>query len=147
MATAASLITDVRSRIVEKEKDNPSPQLLYYRKNRESRRAAQRRYYHANKAKRARATKASNIKRQYNITLEEYEQMIVEQSALCAICRTNAHKNNGSFNIDHDHKTGKVRGLLCSHCNFAVGLLKDDISVMNRMVEYVRSGGWRRQQA
>lgn len=75
---------------------------------------------------------ANRLKR-YGITKEEYFEMYGKQGGKCKICIVNK-----ATCVDHDHITGKVRGLLCSTCNSAIGLLKDDWTIMMRAVEYVR---------
>lgn len=78
------------------------------------------------------------IKR-YKITQEHYEGMKKAQDNRCAICgdRQPLHINNGELNIDHDHKTGEVRGLLCNYCNTGIGMLKDNISTLKNAVKYL----------
>ena len=71
----------------------------------------------------------------YGISVEDYERMLEEQDGGCHIC---GKKPEGrALDIDHDHATGKVRGLLCSNHNRALGLLNDDIKLMLRSVEYM----------
>jgi hypothetical protein len=60
--------------------------------------------------------------------------MVQEQMGLCAIC---GHAPIGSFHIDHDHVTGRVRGLLCRNCNLALGLFGDDVPALTRAVTYL----------
>ena len=88
----------------------------------------------------------SKLKRMYGITPEDYARMLVEQDNGCAICRAmnptvgnRKYKKNHRtvFDVDHDHKTGKVRGLLCTRCNRLVGLANDDPHVARRLVEYL----------
>jgi hypothetical protein len=62
--------------------------------------------------------------RSYGITVEDYEQMLESQGGGCYIC--GASPSVRALDIDHDHRTGKVRGLLCSNHNRALGLLGDD---------------------
>lgn len=71
-------------------------------------------YRQSDKGKRVRL-KAS-LKFQYNFTLEEYDKLIEEQNGLCGICG-GINSNGRRLYVDHDHKTGKVRGLLCNTCN------------------------------
>jgi hypothetical protein len=61
----------------------------------------------------------------YGITIEDYEKMLVEHSYRCAICGIHQIDLEKSLNIDHDHKTGKIRGLLCIGCNLLVGRIED----------------------
>ena len=93
-----------------------------------------------------------HLKKKYGITQSQYTEMYKEQKGICLICeRAMDHQNGtpalgsgrGSANclIDHCHKTGRVRGLLCFHCNTALGHLQDDVVRMERMINYVRSEG------
>jgi hypothetical protein len=75
------------------------------------------------------------IKRNYGITVDDYEKMYLAQNGLCAGC---SQPNAGSkFHIDHCHASGKVRGLLCANCNIALGLLNDSIKTLSRLIEYL----------
>jgi hypothetical protein len=81
----------------------------------------------------------------YGITLEQYESMLDRQNGRCAVCRTGEPGGRGTWHIDHDHaccphqgSCGRcVRGLLCSHCNTAAGLLQDDHALVRRMADYL----------
>lgn len=73
--------------------------------------------------------------RMYGIDVEDYDRMLFEQDGVCYICKE--HPKKRALDIDHDHKTGKVRGLLCSNHNRALGLLGDDIVLLLRAAEYL----------
>jgi hypothetical protein len=88
----------------------------------------------------------SKIKRLYGLTEEKYNEMLEKQGGACAICKSTVswsrnykHKKNGSsrFMVDHCHETGRVRGLLCTRCNRALGLLGDSRELFLRAVEYL----------
>ena len=78
----------------------------------------------------------------YQLTTEEYKRRIEQQGGVCAICRngeTKKHKNKLSkLSLDHNHKTGKVRELLCKNCNTSLGNLNDDISLFYKCIEYLK---------
>ena len=80
--------------------------------------------------------------KKYGITIERFEEMLEEQNGLCAICgREETRVSNGvvcRLAIDHDHKTGKVRALLCAACNTAIGRLDDRIELLEKAIEYLR---------
>lgn len=81
------------------------------------------------------------IKHRYNLTTEEYESMYLKQNKSCAICykKLQLGSPKGLY-IDHNHKTGKVRGLLCPSCNSAIGKLKEDIDIFKRAIDYLIIG-------
>lgn len=74
----------------------------------------------------------------YNITKEEYTALQEKQSNRCAICCKQSTK---SLAIDHDHKTGKVRGLLCFSCNIILGHVKDNIELLEHAIQYIKKNG------
>lgn len=72
----------------------------------------------------------------FGISLEAFNALWLAQGEKCALCGTGNLKGR-ELAVDHDHSTGKVRGILCKLCNTAVGLLKDDASLMRRAADYV----------
>ena len=84
--------------------------------------------------------RACHLDRTYSITPEDYDRMLQEQGNKCAICLGDDPKSPRRVNhwyIDHCHKTGKVRGLLCNACNRAIGNFNDDVSNLHRAIEYL----------
>lgn len=79
--------------------------------------------------------------RMLGITEDQYWKMSESQHGLCSICKkpeTQIHKGKlSNLSIDHDHVTGKIRGLLCSRCNHGLGHFKDDISSLKNAIEYL----------
>lgn len=75
---------------------------------------------------------ARSRQRVFGLTTEQYERMVEAQAGLCAICmlpetaRTNGGEGVRQLSVDHDHRTGRVRKLLCNRCNTAIGSLGDD---------------------
>lgn len=87
----------------------------------------------------------SKLKRLYGITREQYDSMLAGQKGKCAICGSkDSYSRNykatkvSKFAVDHCHSTGKVRGLLCTKCNRALGMVNDSIETVLRMAEYLR---------
>jgi hypothetical protein len=70
--------------------------------------------------------------KRFGLTQSEYEAMMQGQQGLCAIC----HMNQATA-IDHDHRTGEVRGILCHHCNLLLGHAKDSTLVLENAVRYL----------
>jgi len=71
-------------------------------------------------------------------TIADYDRLLKEQDGKCAICEATQLQN---FDVDHDHKTGVVRGLICRDCNFMLGKAKDDPIILSRAVEYLLKAG------
>jgi Recombination endonuclease VII len=82
----------------------------------------------------AMAQRKSYLKKYYGLTQEDYLGMVERQQGLCAICRQPSTK--GILQIDHCHKTGRVRGLLCDPCNKAIGLMKDSPEYLKTAASY-----------
>jgi hypothetical protein len=87
--------------------------------------------------------RASVIKSLYGITPEEYEVLLKKQKGVCAICKRperlkNRYRGICRLHIDHDHKTNKVRGLLCSTCNFALGGFNDNPTYLLNAINYLK---------
>ncbi len=79
------------------------------------------------------------LQKAYGITSEEYERMLESQGGCCAICKCPPPDHRKKFlAVDHDHVTGKVRGLLCDNCNRGIGLLGDSLDRILDVVEYLR---------
>lgn len=79
--------------------------------------------------------KHCKLLRIYGITLEEYNTLHDKQHGLCAICHNPA--KHSSLHVDHDHKTGKVRGLLCHFCNHGLGNFRDNRQYMTNALRYL----------
>jgi formate dehydrogenase maturation protein FdhE len=77
--------------------------------------------------------KMYEMKVKYNLTPEEYAEIITKQGNKCAICGDIPKK----MCIDHDHNTGKVRGMLCSTCNLAIGLIRDCPIRLEKAIAYL----------
>lgn len=79
------------------------------------------------------------IKTTYGITLDDYNNMLKEQNFKCKICNREHEESppNRRLHIDHCHRTGRVRALLCQHCNNGIGSFKDDISIINKAISYL----------
>ena len=84
-----------------------------------------------------------DLKRKYGLTLEGYQQMFLRQQGRCAICRdieTAIDARTKQFRnmaVDHNHETGRNRELLCSRCNPAVGMMKDDPVRARAVADYL----------
>jgi hypothetical protein len=89
-----------------------------------------------------RSVKDRFLRWRFGIGLDEYEGILAGQGGGCAICGNGNMQTRRKFlDVDHDHETGKVRGILCSPCNTALGLLREDPTRIARLAEYVRLHG------
>lgn len=83
------------------------------------------------------------LKSRFNMTLEDYDAMFDKQCGRCKICGSfETRTQDGRITrlaVDHDHKTGRIRGLLCSSCNKALGFVKDDVVILDRMKKYLKT--------
>lgn len=82
-------------------------------------------------------TKNWRLEKLYGITLEHYEQLFDNQKGGCAICGVHQSSIKTPLHIDHDHKTKKVRGLLCHKCNRGIGLFQDSTDILQKAREYL----------
>lgn len=80
-----------------------------------------------------------DLKRNYGITLESYNEMLAGQDHSCACCGKHANDEYHRLAVDHCHTTGLVRGLLCSNCNRALGFAQDDVSILQNLIHYLES--------
>ena len=76
--------------------------------------------------------------REYGLTIERYENLVAAQGGRCAICGAVTPGGGRHYlAIDHDHTSGKVRGLLCNNCNVGLGCFRDNPKVLRRAASYI----------
>ena len=83
-------------------------------------------------------TRNNDLKRNYGITLEDHSKMYEEQNGRCAICGSEGDGRWKKLCVDHDHKTGKVRKLLCRSCNMVLGQVEDNTQTLQSMIDYLK---------
>lgn len=98
-------------------------------------------YYHQKGGKELQKLRAQkhNLKK-YGLSVEQYNEMVEKQEGKCKICSSSdSHRTGTKYNlfVDHCHATGKVRGLLCHHCNAGLGHLKDSKEILERAIRYL----------
>lgn len=94
-----------------------------------------RAYYEANKDLFKAAYRKHSLRTKYGITVEEYDAMYISQSGKCAICKT--YRDKWALYVDHNHKTGKVRALLCNNCNSGIGFFSENQDLLRQAIEYL----------
>lgn len=87
-------------------------------------------YYEVNRNK--------HLKQTFGITLADYRAMFEKQGGNCAICGTHQSFLSRSLAVDHDHKTGKLRQLLCTNCNMILGGSKESETILQACVDYIK---------
>lgn len=100
-------------------------------------------HYHCKSCRKAESLKL------YGLTLQDYDDLLKEQNGCCKICGTTDPRGQskaGRFYVDHNHTTGKVRGLLCNDCNTAIGLLKDNPAIVAKAWDYLVGEGYYGQE-
>lgn len=123
---------------------NPHIQKQYYKKNKTKIIKREQDRYKKNRIKILKQRKSYYVDNRkdillknklikYKLTKEDYEWLLDEQNGKCAICFIETN-----LVVDHDHKTGKVRGLLCGHCNKALGFLREDVSLLENIKNYLK---------
>ena len=138
---------DKKYREKGKEKKN-SIMREKYNKNKKHEHERSKKYYQKHKEKRKVyresrkiSKRNSNLQRQFGITLDDYNRMSQQQNGVCAICGKpeTAHNQGGlrPLSVDHDHKTGKVRGLLCGRCNTGLGQFQENKLFLLSAITYL----------
>jgi hypothetical protein len=83
-------------------------------------------------------TRITYLKNEYGVSLEWYEETLEQQGGGCATCGGPPGGSRVFFCVDHNHKTGRVRGLLCKDCNLALGIVEEDPIVLELLAQYIR---------
>lgn len=113
-----------------------------YQRHREKRKAAQAAYWASLPPdERTTRNRLYYLKLNYGLSPEQFAEMLAAQNGVCALCdkpQVGVRKNKQTLQVDHCHKTGRVRGLLCNECNTALGRLGDCEEGLLRALAYVR---------
>jgi len=83
--------------------------------------------------------RADHYKAKYNMSLAEYDDLLKAHDNSCAICGKSPEENGKRLCVDHDHETGRIRGLLCHSCNKGIGLFQDNPIFIQEAINYLRS--------
>lgn len=87
--------------------------------------------------RRSETTRRNNLLYRYGLTPEDYDDMVHAQDGACAICEARCPTGR-RLAVDHCHKTGRVRGLLCMRCNTLIGRLESDVTRISKILAYLR---------
>lgn len=103
-------------------KDSQHYQSEYWKKNKHIKKHKLKQYY---------------LRSEYNISPEEYNQLLVKQDFKCALCGRHASEFQRGLAIDHCHETGRIRGMLCMPCNTSLGQLGDTPEAISKVLSYI----------
>ena len=85
--------------------------------------------------------KNSRLISRYGITMTQYNEMLIKQGSSCGVCGEGSGESGVMFAVDHDHDSGKVRGLLCNDCNMGIGKLGDNLEGVEKAYRYLKANG------
>jgi len=106
----------------------------WQKKNREKVLAYRKKYAE----KHPQIVKNGQLKNRFGITLVEYNQFLHKQNNKCALCFIDQQNCSKAFAVDHNHITGKIRGLLCHPCNVGLGCFKENLLVLENAINYLK---------
>lgn len=78
------------------------------------------------------------LKKEFDITLDDYKEILQKQGGVCKICKSDKAQGRGRFHVDHCHKNGQIRGLLCAMCNLLSGKAKDSVEILESAIKYLK---------
>ena len=107
---------------------------------RERRKAAVKRYEEKNPDQTRQRRRIYQLRR-YSLTPEAWHEMFIKQGERCASCKIKKTAEGKNFHVDHCHKTKKIRGILCHHCNLLLGNAKDNIATLEAAIQYLKEVG------
>lgn len=135
--TKRESINKERRRRYHNNKEKHNEYMKSYRKtNKEKINKNNREWRKNNKDK----SREGKLKHLYGITLADYDNMLASQGGVCAICHSDSPGAGGRFQVDHNHATGAVRGVLCNKCNTGIAIFDDNVDVLKSAIKYIRGG-------
>jgi hypothetical protein len=114
-------------------------QKKYHAANREERNEYMKQYHAANKEEHNKRCRNTDLKRKFGITQEQYSLIFDTQNGCCKICGKHRDTFKRTLAVDHNHTTGKIRGLLCTDCNQGLGFFKDNIEILTEAINYLKN--------
>lgn len=90
-------------------------------------------------AERSAIQRRHKLKQRYGITPEEFDAMLLAQGNCCAVCKSPDPRHSRGWRVDHNHQTGKIRGVVCNPCNVAIGMAHEDPGVMFQIAVYLKA--------
>lgn len=102
-------------------------------------RAKSKEWREANPARNSASIRCATLRKKYGISSAQYEKLFDEQGRVCAICKGVESKGYGRMHVDHNHSTGKVRGILCQACNVTLGKMQDSPELLRAAANYLEN--------
>lgn len=115
----------------------------WQKQNKERANEKNRRWAKENSEQKYFGSRSSKLKQNYNLSVDDYNEMMIAQNNVCKICKQeetqkNAKGTNWSLSVDHCHSTGKVRALLCSKCNVGLSKFRENITYLENAINYLK---------
>lgn len=95
-------------------------------------------YKYHTKEEKQKAVLGYYLKKKFNITVQEYDDLLRKQNGVCSVCKKQCPTGN-RLAVDHNHITGEVRGLLCINCNIILGQAQDNPILLKQLAEYLEN--------
>lgn len=109
-------------------------QKKWHSNNQEAQRISAKKWRDSNKDK----TRAQHLNKKYDMTPDDYNALFEQQDGRCLGCMTHQSELSKPLYVDHNHKNGYIRGLLCHSCNSALGYAKDDPVILGYLIDYLK---------
>ncbi len=122
------------------ESSRKSALKYYYKKkaeNPEFHKNKTKRYRKANKDHVQKYMRNYDLQKEYNITLDKYNELLKQQNNSCGICGKSQNNFNKALGVDHCHRTNQVRGILCHQCNVSLGMFQDSVELLKNAITYL----------
>lgn len=91
----------------------------------------------ANPERSSRGIRCATLRKKYGISADDYDKLFAQQGNVCAICGGTESKGYGAMHVDHNHKTGGIRGILCQACNVTLGKMQDSPELLRKAADYL----------
>lgn len=130
---------ELRLRYLTNREEKRAYARAWYHNHMDRIRVYQYHYNHSEKGKQA--DKRGKLKKRYGLTRQGYESLCAAAGGCCAICRTENGNGTARLTVDHDHLTGRIRGLICGLCNSGLGFFREDQATMKAAIEYLGNTG------
>jgi hypothetical protein len=131
-----------RARYAERREEVSARKRAAYAADRENKIATVVRWQNRNPEKVKQSQKERNLWRWYGLTMKDFESLFLKQGSMCPICLCKSPEGKNPWHVDHDHKTGQVRGILCSPCNLMLGHAKDNPQTLRAAIVYLTCKPW-----